>query len=364
MFLQLALLSFAVQWIGSPWQMGIGKALLACIFFIAVIIISALPSLFREWGNIKGALLINIIIQIVVLILSVLIPGIGQILALAFNIYLLFRPVSFYKNIGFGFILFFLWLIGLNNILGLFLLTDPRGVLTGDLYFSVTDFVLFAVFLAALVRAVYHAVISSRQMNRQKLLTEEAQASNAELQKKEKKTMIPLFFISLALITISIFIPLPWQKQAKNDLSAGFNAIAQSNFDTAKIIAGKYYNEIKILYNGDVFYLNAMVNEDSNPIEAVYFYNKAASWYDNHKSWISEDFHSEAYYRLSLMYISLDPPDYYKATNSIDKAIKVNPENERYHALQTQIKEQKTKFEEQEKIGFFKRIWNRVKARF
>jgi len=300
MFLQLALISFAVQWLGSVWQLGLGKAIFACLFFIIVIIISALPAMIREWGNIKSAIIVYIIIQLVCLILSLLIPGIGQILAIAFNIFLISRPVTFYKNIGFGFILFFLWFIGLNSILGLFLLTDERGVFSGDLYFSALDWVILIVFLAALARAVYHTVIAyktvflhnSKSSDNEhtgiieKNLLNDTQKINEELQEKEKKTLIPVLLVSLALIIISIIIQPPWK------------------------------------------------------------------------------LHGEVFYDLSIQYLNAAPPDYYKAKIAAEKAVRIDSGSLNYKELLSQINEHVSKFEEDEKIGFFKRFWNMMRARF
>jgi tetratricopeptide (TPR) repeat protein len=389
MFLQLAILAFAVQWFGSPWQLGLGRAILTSLFFILIVIISSLPAMFREWGNIKSALKVYIIIQIICLTLSVLIPGIGQIFAIIFNVFLFFRPVSFYKNIGFGFILFFAWFIGLNNILANFILTDPRGVLSGDLFLTVTDWVILAVFIAALARTIYHIIINyrlgflqtanSQETDKQPsdlleiqnpigiiedTLKKDTQTINQTLQKKERKTLFPLFLSSLVLIIVSTFITPSWQKQAIMDLNKGFLAVSQNDFYTAGIIANNYYNDKRILYNGDVFFLNGLINETDNPQEALQFFIRAADWYDSHKSWISDDHHGESNYRLALMYLNNNPPDYYRARLSIEKAIKINPDNLRYQILHTQILEHITRFEEQERTGFFRRFWNRLRARF
>jgi len=220
MFLQLALLAFAVQWFGSPWQLGAGKAFLACLLFIVIVFLSALPALFREWGNIKSALKVYAIIQLVCLVFAVLIPGIGQILAIVFNIFLMTRPVSFYKYLGFGFILFFLWFIGLNNILGLFLIADPRGVLSGKLYITATTWVILGIFIGAIVRAVYHARTSYKivflspkdtdDKNNSGIieshLPQASQTLNVALLKKEKKTFIIFFFVSFIAVFVSLFI--------------------------------------------------------------------------------------------------------------------------------------------------------------
>jgi len=379
MFLQLALLAFAVQWIGSPWQFSAAGAVISCAFFIVTIIVSTLPALFREWENIKSALAVYIIIQIVCLVLSVLIPGIGQILAIAFNIYLLLRPVSFYNNIGSGFIFFFLWFLGLNSILSYFILTDPRGIFSGDLYFSAADWVILAVFIAAFVRAVYHLIINFRLSffktktsgadNSSEKITEDilqksSDDINTVLQKKEITTLAPLLLISVIAAVISLFIQPSWQKQAINDLNAGFTAAENNDFNTAENIAKKYYNEKKILYNGDVFFLNALVSESLSSEEAMQFYVKAASWYDNHKSIINESFPADAYYRLAAIYLNNTPPEYYRAKITIDKAVKLNPENTDYKNLQTFIGEHLSQHEEREKIGFFRRFLNNLRARF
>ena len=405
MFLQLALLSFAVQWLGSPWQLGLVNGFLACSFFIIIVVLSSLPAMFREWGNIKSALLVHLIIQLVCLILTVVLPGIGKILAFAFNVYLFFHPVSFYKTIGNGFIFFFAWFIGLNNILGKFILQDPRGVFTGDLYLTLTDWVILAIFIAAIVRTIYHIITNFRygfldtfrtakkeslidslskdtltedtqsdsydastlnpiEIIKNDVIGDKSQTINQTLRKKEKKTLFPIFIASVVLITISIFIVPSWKKQAISDLKTGFIAVSSNNYIKAGAIANKYYNDKKILHNGDVFYLNGLVNEPDNPDEAIQFHIKAANWYDNHKSWINEDFNTESYYRLSLLYLEKDPPDYYKAKNTIDKAIKKNPENASFLKLNIEILKGMVKYEEEKNIRFFRRFWNRLKARF
>ena len=337
MLLQLSLLAFAVYWMGSPWQLGGLKAFLACLFFILIIFLSSLPALFREWGNIKNALKVYIVIQIVCLVLSVVLPGIGQILAIVFNVYLMTRPVSFYKNIGFGFALFFIWFAGLNNLLGIFLLEDPRGVFSGNLYLTATSWVILVVFLAAITRTVYHTWINyktvflkpaSASVNTntgnsgiiENLLPKDSQTDNAALQKKERKTSIPFFLAAAAAIVISLFIQPSWKAIAVSDLKIAFNAIDNNDYETARTIAAKYYNDKKILYNGDVFYLNGLVIEIDSPQEAKIFYNKAASWYDNHSSLVNEMFH-------------------------------------------VQITEHVSRFEEQEKIGVFRRLWNNYRPR-
>jgi len=376
MFLQLALLSFAVQWLGSPWQLGPGKAILACLLFIIVIFLSAMPAMYREWGNIKSALLIYIVIQILCLILCIFIPGIGQVFAILFNIYLMFRPVSFYKNIGSGFIIFFIWFIGLNHILGRFILTDPRGVFSGNLYLSATSWVILIIFIAAIVRAVYHAIISFKvsflkpdtenKDNKsnivEDIIKKDTQTDNAALQKKEKKTLFPLLIVSVIAIAVSLLFQPSWRGQAINDLKNAFAAVSNNDYKTAQTIAEKYHNEKKILYNGDVFYLNALVAGTQQ--ETVQFYNKAANWYDNHSSWINEDYHGQVYYRLSMIYLNENPPDYYRARNAIEKAVKANPDNSFYRNLYFQIRENVTRFEEQEKIGFLRRFWNNLRVRF
>jgi len=333
--------------------------------------------MFREWGNIKNALVIYIIIQLVCVILSILLPGIGQILAIAFNIYLFFRPVSFYKNISTGFILFFLWIIGLNRILGNFILEDPRGVLTGDVFITVTDWVILVLLIIAFVRAIYHAIINYRfvflnpdNIDKEKYnllegtFKDDSQVCNKFLTKKEGKTGKLLLLISVIAVVISLQIQPGWQKQAINDLNAAFSAIAGNDLETARSIAQKYYNDERFLFNGDVFFLNAIVREEQEPLEAIRFFIRASSWYDNHRSWISEDFHGESYYRLSKMYLNSNPPDFYRARNAIQNAVKVDSDNIKFNELQIYILEHVSRFEERENIRFFRRFWNNLRARF
>ncbi|MCL2412035.1 MAG: hypothetical protein FWC97_10380 [Treponema sp.] len=381
MLLQLALFSFAILWVGSPWQLSFGAAFLACLFFAAMIVVSALPAMFREWGNIKNALVIYIIIQAVCLVLAVVLPGIGQILAIAFNVYLFFRPVSFYKNIGSGFIFFFLWFIGINNVLGNFILEDPRGVFGGNVFLSAVDWVILVLFIAAFARALYHTIVNYRYIfvfksaykvgcqkdeNMgiiEKTLLNDAQDDNSFLTKKEKKTGFPLFLIAVFLVVISLFIQPSWKKQVIDDLNAAFTALSNNDFTTARVVAQRYYNEDRFLFNGDVFFLNGIVHEEKAPQNAIQFFTRAADWYDNHNSWICETFHGEVYYRLSLLHFNSNPPDYYRARIAIQNAVRVEPENQTFADLQSEIIERVSIFEERENIGFFRRIWNNFRAR-
>ena len=382
MLLQLALVSFAVLWIGSPWQLSVGQAILSSLFFILIIFLSALPALFREWGNLKSALKIYIMIQILCLILSVLLPGIGQILSIMFNIYLMTRPVSFYKNIGFGFILFSVWFAGLNRILGIFLLEDQRGFLSGNSYILPIAWVILVIFLVAIVRAIYHAFINYKTV----FLKPEApaektnsgiiethfnkttQEDNSLLTKKEKKTGFPFFLVTVIAVIISLNIQPAWRIIAINDLNFAFNAIENNDYETASFYASKYYNENKILFSGDVFYLNALVSEvasqEDSSQNALEFYQKAAAWYDSHSSWTNKDFHGQTHFRLAILYINTDPPDYYRAKLAIDKALKIDPENMNFYNLHSEIIEHVSRFEEQEKIKFFRRLWNNMRVRF
>jgi len=483
MFLQLATLLFAVQWIGSPWQFDGWKTAAVCLFFLCMVVLSVLPAMFREWGNIKKRLLFYAIMQILCLVLSVLLPGIGQVLTFIFNIILICLPVSFYKFAGTGFFIFFFWLFGLNRILGNSILTDPRGVLSGDIYFTVTDWVIAGIFITAFIRNIYHVIISypvfkkynsydisylsnianssdgaslkknlindaeqeaenfktsityevkeninnnledaaktiignavapsgsgnnnsGKKMNGIKntitettdsaynnivdpairstqdqikqaidsrvggvknLFLSNTQFSNDQLKEKEKKTLRPVFIISVIAIIISLFIQPSWKQQSIDDLNAGFSAIAKEDYAAARTIAEKYYNEEKILYNGDVFYLNGLVAETDSPTIALQHYKNAADWYKNHKSAVSQNNRKDSLYRLSTMYMNDTPPDYYRARNAIEQAVKLDSSNKDYLNLQAVIKERLKGHEKEEKIGFFKRIWNSSRSRF
>jgi hypothetical protein len=470
---------FAIQWLGSPWQLGGTKAVIACLFFIAMIILSVLPAMFREWGNVKKRMLLFALVQIICLVLGVIFPGIGQVITFIYNIILICLPVSFYKYAGTGSIIFFLWLIGLNNILGNFMLIDPRGVWSGDLYLTMTDWVILGVFIIALARAIYHIVISypifkgyerlsisyildmAKSPNRSsfseklasdikqdlenikngikdstrntlieatnsaitdavnnlsksgktspeelkdsiknavvettnalssdikdtvilasqdqimqaidyrfgnavKLLFSNTQLSNEELKRKERKTLIPIFLISIIAIIVSTFIKPAWYQESIDDLNKGFTAVSNDDLKTAIAIAKKYYSDEKILYNGDVFFLNGLVEEKEAPQTAIQHYRNASDWYKNHKSLVSENHYGASLYRLALAYANNTNPDFYQARNAIDQAVKVEPANKEYMELQAQIKKNLTTFEKEEKIGFFKRIWNNIRSR-
>jgi hypothetical protein len=65
-----------------------------------------------------------------------------------------------------------------------------------------------------------------------------------------------------------------------------------------------------------------------------------------------------------MMYANDTPPDYYKARNAIEQAVKLEPENREYLDLQTAIREKLAGHEEAENIGFFRRSWNNIRSRF
>lgn len=397
MFLQLTTLLFAVQWLGSPYQLGALKAVFACILFLFIILVSTIPSFLREWRNYLKYIIISLLIQLVCLALNFLLPGLGLVITIIYNIVLIivsrFIPVSFIQNMGIGFILFLLWFAGINHFLGNFILKDPRGVWSGDLYFTFTDWVILATFIAAFARTVYHIKLNFMEQaskNRieadeplikpeknkfaglfnkgfgisKNILSKNAQNVNKNLMARENKTLIPVFLISVFILIISALIPPLWQRRAVNDLRTGFTAAANNDYSTARVIAEKYYNDKKILYNGDVFFLNGLVEEKESPQAAIKFFTKAGDWYEHHKSWISQSYRGESYYRLTVLYLNSEPPDYYRAKNAIAKAVKHDPEKTEYIALQSQIKENLEKHEKDGITGFFKRLWNNFRSRF
>jgi hypothetical protein len=504
-YLQLTTLFLAVQWLGSPWQLGLWKAVVASIFFLSMIFLSVLPAMFREWGNVKKRILIFALLQILCIIFNFLLtPVVGFIISFIVNLVYIFMPVTFYKYLGTGFLIFFSWFIGINHLLGNFLLTDPRGVWSGDSYLTITDWAILGVFIIALARTVYHIVISypifkkyegydisyildlakspnssklktkfvedmkkdleldsikkdidlieqnltkeinesiktvliemtsstisstvdhlfesgefqpdeikkevqnalikttnflipntlnqlyisgqkqiyeileSRMMTIKesmekkflgavKLLLSDTQMENRLNIEKERITLIPVSIISVIIIIVSIFFKPAWRQQAIDDLKTGFTAITENNVETARTIAEKYYNSEKILNTGDVLYLNGLVEITESPQTAMQFIIKANDWYDHHKSWISQNYHGDSYYHLSEMYMNGTTPDYYKANNAIDKALKLDPINRDYQNLQGKIKGNLVKYEEEKNIGFFKRIWNKIRSRF
>jgi hypothetical protein len=186
--------------------------------------------------------------------------------------------VSFTTQIKTGIVFFILWFAGINHLLGLFILTDPPGAWSGDLYFQLTDWAILLVFITALSMTIYQIKFNSSP---------------------SKKITVLVFLISAAVIAVSAFIQLPWQKQAAIDLKNGFAEIEADNFESAREIAEKYYNEKKTLNNGDVFYLNGLLSERSSPQEAAAFFSRAASWYKNHASLVSQDFPAEAAEKLA-----------------------------------------------------------------
>jgi len=298
MFLLLAFLLFAVQWLGSPWQLGVWKAILSCMLFMGIIIISLIPAMSREWRTYIKSILVCAAFQFVFLFFNFILPGVGFAITIIYNIVLIIiskkLPVSFTNNVKAGILFFILWFAGINHLLGIFLLTDPRGVWSGDLYFSVTDWAILAIFIAALVRNFYHIKTNSVMLN----LKEDD--ISAGLQKREKKTLIPILIASVLLITLSLFIKLPWEKQAAEDLNAAFKAYTANDLETAAKYAGKYYTDAKILYNGDVFYLNGLIKEaGGSPQDAVSYYKKAVNWYKNHKSLVSKNHPADAQFRLA-----------------------------------------------------------------
>jgi len=337
MFLQISTLIFALQWLGSPLQLGIWKAFLSCIFFLAMIILSIVPAMSREWRMYIRSFIVCAMLQVLFLFLNFILPGVGLMMTIIYNIVLFFiskrLPVSFTSHIKSGLIFFVLWFIGLNHILGNFLLSDPRGVWSGDIYFSVTDWVILAIFICALARTIYHIISNNKlletaeiQENEKEQYTQDLKF-NTDLQKREKKTLLPILAVSAVLLIISSFIKLPWEAQAVNDIKTGFAAINENNIKEAEKIAAKYYNEKTYLYNGDVFYLNARLKEMEMPRDekstkaAISFYIRAVNWYKSHKSWVSQDYREEAQQRLSQIYT-------------------------------------------EEKIGFFGRLWRNISSRF
>jgi len=330
MFLQLSMLLFAVQWLGSPLQLiafppaGILKAILSCLLFTAIIIISVIPAMSREWKTYIKSLIVCALIQQVFLFFTFLLPGVGLLITIIYHIVLIIiskkLPVSFTNAVKTGILFFILWFAGINYLLGIFILTDPRGVLSGDLYFQPADWAILVIFIAALARTIYHITVNLKP---QKNIDQDINEGtlNAEKEKREKKTLIPALALSALALAASAFIQFPWQQQAVNDLKAGFAAAEAGDYESAKITAQKYYNEKKILHNGDVFYLNGLVKENESPQEAVQYFIKAAAWYKNHNSLVSENYRADAQSRIASIY-------------------------------------------EEENTGFFKRVWNNLKNIF
>ena len=360
--------------------------------------------MFRNWGVVKKWQLIITLLELLGPIISIIFPA-ASFVFLVINLILLFTPMRY---IGTGFLFFFLWFIGLNHFLGNFLLTDPRGVWSGDLYLTMTDHVILVIFFIALVRTVYHIIISYptfkkyesydisfiQKLNRslrnkkgigykedrliedgiekgKKTIKDAAELlrSDPKLEdefhiEKEKQTLTPILIISVIFIIISLFIKPAWRQQAIDDLKNGFAAVNENNIETARSIAVKYYNTKKILNTGDVFYLNGLVEETESRQTAIEFLIKAVNWYDHHKSWISQNYHGDSYYNLSLMYMNGNYFDYYKAGNAIKKALKLDPNNMDYQTLQAKVKENILIYEKEENIGFFKRVWNKTRSRF
>ncbi|MCL2230306.1 MAG: hypothetical protein FWC01_04370 [Treponema sp.] len=331
MFLQISTLIFAVQWLGSPFQLGLLKAFLSCFFFLTMIILSIVPAMSREWRMYIRSFIVCALLQLLFLFLNFVLPGIGLVMTIIYNIVLFFiskkLPVSFTNNIKSGLIFFVLWFMGINHLLGSFLLSDPRGVWSGDIYFSAADWVILAIFLCAIARTIYHIASSGKiletaetQENEKAQYTQDLKYSS-DLQKREKKTLLPVLAVSAILLIISAFVKLPWEAQAVNDLRTGFAAINENNIEEAEKIAVKYYNDKAYLFNGDVFYLNARLKEIESQKDAIQFYIRAVNWYKNHKSWVSQDYHEEAKQRLAQIYT-------------------------------------------EENIGFFGRLWRNIRARF
>jgi hypothetical protein len=156
MFLQLATFLLAIQWLGAPWQLGAWKNILAVLFFLGMVVLSCVPTFFREYGNAKKRILFWAIGQIIVTLLGIFLPGIGTIINLIFQIVCLFMPITFIRKCGVGMLLFLVWFAGINYLLGLFILEDPRGIFSGDLYFSFMDWAILGVFILALARSIYH----------------------------------------------------------------------------------------------------------------------------------------------------------------------------------------------------------------
>lgn len=159
------------------------------------------------------------------------------------------------------------------------------------------------------------------------MLNPEEDDKSSSLKKREKKTLIPIFLASALLIVISLFIKLPWEKQAKENLNTAFTAYAANDLETAAKYAGKYYNDAKILYNGDVFYLNGLIKEaDNAPQSAAEFYKKAVNWYKNHKSWVSDDLPAQARQRLTQI-TSSEESGFFKRLWRNIKSISAKPQS-------------------------------------
>ena len=353
MFLQISTLLFAVQWLGSPWMLsssshpGIWKAIVSCLFFTAVIIISVIPAMNREWKTYIKSLIVCALLQLVFMFFTFILPGIGLAITIIYNIVLFIiskkLPVSFTNKIKTGIVFFILWFAGINHLLGIFILTDPRGVWSGDLYFQITDWVILLVFIAALAITVYQI------------------KTNLPV---KKKIMIPVVLVSVIALTASVFIKLPWQHQAADDLKAAFAAMERNDYDSAQAAAQKYYNEKKILHNGDVFYLNGLLNEEKSPQQAMQLFKDAASWYKNHDSLVSKNYLADSQHRISMIYMNETPPDYYRAKNAAENALKQDRDNRTYIDFLTEIKEKLALYEKENNIGFIRRFWNNLYANF
>jgi len=363
MFLLISTFLFSIQWLGSPWQLGILKTIVSCMFFITIIIISIVPAMNREWKTYIKSIIVCALLQLVFMFFTFILPGVGLLIMIIYNIilYIISKklPVSFTNNIKTGILFIILWFAGINHFLGNYILTDPRGVWSGDLYFQLTDWVILLIFIAALIRTIYH--IKTNFLETPDSQTDDNQI-NAEKKAHEKKTLIPVLIASVSALALSAFIPLPWQIQAGKDLKAGFAAFEANDLEGAQLIAQKYYNDKKILHNGDVFYLNGLVNEEESPKKAAQFFLSAASWYKNHKSLVSQSYHSDSQVRLILIYMNSNPPEYYKARDAVKKALKKDPENSAYLELQTEVTEKLAQYEKD--LSFFRRLWSIIKSKF
>jgi hypothetical protein len=468
MFLQLMTLLVAVQWLGAPWQLGWGKGILAVFFFYAMIGVSIIPSMFREWGNFKKNLVVCCIIQLGFSLLNFIIPG-AILMGLGINLILCFVFTGFVRKVVIGFSLFIVWFAGINYLLGLNILEDPRGYFSGDVFLTFTDWALLAGFFLALLRAIYHgktnyyvfvryeskeydistllaltasATIASagfsvgqeERANKMankilfkqakktaknipddvqgeikgavqeslkqsleavigkdavgqissiaqidalnpevkaalevtfketfggalRLFRENTNTVNLALQRRERKTFAPVMLCSIVLLGVSFFIKPQWKAEAIEQLATGYSCYADGDREAADKIASIYYNDERILYNGDVFLLKGMTTLDAAPDEASPLFNKAAQWFDHHKSWINSNHHGEAYYYLAQSYTQITKPNYKKASKALKQALALEPMNEEYNALQDSINAKTAALKAEKPDGFFKKLF-------
>jgi tetratricopeptide (TPR) repeat protein len=192
-------------------------------------------------------------------------------------------------------------------------------------------------------------------------------AVNESLQYEEKKTLIPAAIISVLLIIVSAFIPPLWKTEVENELRTGFVALETGDIQTAQNTADILYNDKKQLYNGDVFLLKGLLLKNNSLEEAIGFFERSGKWYDHHKSWISARNNGDAYYYLSQCYTELSEPNYNKAENAINKALKDEPLNNEYIQQKNLVDQKLAEASIARKtktIGFFEGIWTKIKSFF